>query len=89
MNPRTQLTTIASCWNFFRREVIPPDAGPKELRWIASVIASVAFIAVAFLAVPVAALSFELPRSLVTSAESRRPAPRQPTDPAEEPYLFE
>lgn len=44
-----------------------PDAGPKELRWIASVIASVAFIAVAFLAVPVAALSFELPRSLVTS----------------------
>jgi benzoate membrane transport protein len=44
-----------------------PDAGPKERRWVASVIASVLFIAVGLLAIPVSALSFDLPRGLVTT----------------------
>jgi benzoate membrane transport protein len=44
-----------------------PDAGPKRDRWIASVISSLVFIVVAILAVPVAALSFSLPRGLVTT----------------------
>lgn len=44
-----------------------PDAGPRERRWVASVVSSLAFVAVAILAVPAAALSFELPRGLVTT----------------------
>ncbi len=44
-----------------------PDPGPAERRWIASLIASVAFIAVAILAVPVASLALALPRALVTT----------------------
>ena len=47
--------------------VASPDAGPKERRWIASLVAAAIFIVVAFLAVPIAALAFSLPRSLVTT----------------------
>lgn len=47
--------------------VASPEAGPKERRWIASLVAASIFIVVAFLAVPVAALAFALPRSLVTT----------------------
>ncbi|HEY7625130.1 MAG TPA: benzoate/H(+) symporter BenE family transporter [Candidatus Limnocylindria bacterium] len=44
-----------------------PDAGRKELRWIASFVAAVIFVIVAFLAIPISALAFSLPRSLVTT----------------------
>ena len=47
--------------------VASPDAGPKERRWIASLVASLIFIAVAFLAVPMAALAGALPCGLVTT----------------------
>jgi benzoate membrane transport protein len=47
--------------------VAGPDAGAKEKRWVASLVASAIFIVVAFLAVPIAALAFSLPRTLVST----------------------
>lgn len=44
-----------------------PEAGAKEDRWIASVVASLVFMVVGILAVTVTALSFALPRGLVTT----------------------
>lgn len=47
--------------------VAGPDAGAREKRWVASLVAAVIFIVVAFLAVPIAALAFALPRTLVAT----------------------
>lgn len=44
-----------------------PEAGRKEDRWIASVVSSVVFMLVGVFAVTVTALSFALPRGLVTT----------------------
>lgn len=44
-----------------------PEAGVKEDRWLASMLSSVIFIGVGLLAVTVTALSFSLPRGLVTT----------------------
>jgi benzoate membrane transport protein len=44
-----------------------PEAGRREHRWVGSVVAAALWVPVALLAVPVAALSFELPRSLVAT----------------------
>ncbi len=44
-----------------------PEAGAKQDRWVASVVASVIFMIVGVLAVTVTALSFALPRGLVTT----------------------
>ena len=44
-----------------------PEAGAKEDRWLASVVSSAIFMIVGVLAVTVTALSFSLPRGLVTT----------------------
>lgn len=44
-----------------------PEAGRKEVRWVASVVSSIVFIAVGLLAVTVTDLSYGLPIALVTS----------------------